>query len=60
MEYKTRFYTHVIVGYSMHKIQAAAPFLAFATRLLNGGAGDPSRPPYKNYERHRTKIVAGF
>ena len=49
MEYKTRFHTHarthVIVGYSMHKIQAATPFFAFAVRLLNTGVGDPSRPP---------------
>ena len=45
MEYKTRFYTHVIVEYSMHKIEAAALFFAFAARLLNAGAGDPSRPP---------------
>ena len=33
MEYKTRFHTHVIVGYSMHKIQATALFFAFAARL---------------------------
>ena len=46
MEYKTRFHTHVIVGYSMYKIEAAAQFFAFATRILNAGAGDPSRPPY--------------
>ena len=26
MEYKTRFHTHVIVGYSMYKIEAAAQF----------------------------------
>ena len=48
MEYKTRFHTHMIVGYSMHKIEAAAHFLhlprgfyiyrvtfAFAARLLH-------------------------
>ena len=52
MEYKTRFHTHVIVGYSMYKIEAAAHIFAFAARLLhfaaqllNAGAGDPSRPP---------------
>ena len=54
MEYKTRFHTHVIVGYSMYKIEAAANFFAFGVRLLhfaaqllNAGAGDPSRPLYK-------------
>ena len=52
MDYKTRFHTHVIVGYSMYKIEAAAHIFAFAAlllhfaaRLLNAGAGDPSRPP---------------
>ena len=35
-----------MVGYRMHKIQAAALFFAFAARLLNAGVGDPSRPPY--------------
>ena len=47
MEYKTRFHAHVIVGYSMYKIEVAAQFFAFAAWLLNAGAGDPSRPPYK-------------
>ena len=67
-----RFHPHVVVGYSMYKIEAAAQFFAFAVRLLhlphgfyiyraaftfavrllhfaarllNTGAGDPSRPP---------------
>ena len=46
MEYKTRFHPHVIVGYSIYKIEASAQFFAFAARLLNAGEGDPSRPPY--------------
>ena len=58
MEYKTRLHTHVIVGYSMYKIEATAHFLhlpcgfytrraafTLAVRLLNAGVGDPSRPP---------------
>ena len=46
MEYKTRLYAHVIVGYSMHKIQAGALFFTFTAQLLNADVGDPSRPPY--------------
>ena len=35
MEYKTRFRPHVIVGYSMYKIEAAAQFFLHLPRGFN-------------------------
>ena len=57
-------HSHVIAGYSMPKIQAAAlvfcichvaftftaRLLHFSARLFNAAAGDPSRLPY--YAKH--------
>ena len=43
MEYKMRFHTHIIyvVGYSMHKIQAATLFFAIVAWLLHFAAQQP-------------------